>query len=378
MDCNHDGCDHKHIVDHKHTIVVVDHNDDHRKQTFDALLSFYNILEFRNTNGLLDSLHKIRPAILLIDEAVPSHGAFELVRLLRLNPRTRRLPVIILLSSDSRQNILAASECGADGWLVKPVLRSDIIRKISDLLNSTVEEEWQKLPAVQFKALKGTVEVFNKLADSIANGEPIIYDDVGKACDPLIEAVNSDNFMGILNGVKNHDNYTYVHSLRVATMLSLFGHAIQLPVHEQKILTTGGLLHDIGKMYIPHNILNKPGKLDSSEFEVMKSHVTQTIKCLEKNDDLPNGIVTIAGQHHEKLDGTGYPFGLEGSKLNDLARMAAIVDIFSALTDRRVYKAPMAPEDALSVMINEMSRHIDIDLLGLFRQRFLDSLRTFD
>ena len=77
-------------------------------------------------------------------------------------------------------------------------------------------------------------------------------------------------------------------------MLSLFGHAIQLPVHEQKILTTGGLLHDIGKMYIPHNILNKPGKLDSSEFEVMKSHVTQTIKCLEKNDDLPNGIVTFA------------------------------------------------------------------------------------
>lgn len=377
MDCGHDNCNIRHISDHRHTVVVVDHNDDHRKQTVDALLSFYNVLEFRSTNGLLAALHKIRPAILLIDESTPTHGAFELVRLLRLNPKMRNLPALVFLTKDTRMNIAATEECGASGWLLKPVLRSTLIRRMSDLLNSNVEQEWNNLPLLQAQALKGTIEVFNNIADTIANGEPIAYESVSSACEPLIEAVNSNNFIDILNGIKNHDNYTYVHSLRVATMLSLFGHAINLPLHEQKILTTGGLLHDIGKMSIPHHILNKPGKLNNKEFEVMKSHVTQTIACLEETEDLPKGIITIAAQHHEKLDGTGYPFGLEATKLNDLARMAAIVDIFSALTDRRVYKAPMTPEEALQVMTDEMSRHIDTNLLGMFKQRFLDSLRTF-
>jgi putative nucleotidyltransferase with HDIG domain len=180
--------------------------------------------------------------------------------------------------------------------------------------------------------------------------------------------------MGILRGVKNHDNYTYVHSLRVATMLTLFGHAINLPMHEQKILATGGLLHDVGKMSIPHNVLNKPGKLTDEEFTVMKSHVTASVHQLEASGGIPKGIITIAGQHHEKLDGSGYPYGLEGSKLNELARMAAIVDIFSALTDRRVYKPPMLPEEALALMTDQMAKHIDIPLLDMFKERFLDAL----
>ena len=160
-------------------------------------------------------------------------------------------------------------------------------------------------------------------------------------------------------------------------MLTLFGNAINLPVDDQKILATGGLLHDVGKMSIPHSVLNKPGKLNDDEFVVMKNHVTESVRYLELNGNIPKGIITIAGQHHEKLDGTGYPYGLKGTKLNDLARMAAIVDIFSALTDRRVYKPSMSPEEALTIMMEEMSNHVDTHLLGMFRQRFLDAFQAF-
>ena len=90
---------------------------------------------------------------------------------------------------------------------------------------------------------------------------------------------------------------------------------------------------------------------------------------------MPPGILTIAAQHHEKLDGTGYPNGLTGRQLNDLARMASIVDVFSALTDRRVYKPAMDSEKALTIMTEEMGNHLDQKLLRLFRHMLLDAVR---
>lgn len=377
MHCNDETCNAQHTADSKHTVVLIDKNIDHRKEVMDALMSFYNILPYDNITAAMDAIKRAQPGVVLVDEDAPPQGGYEMVRQLRQQESVKDIPVIVLLSSDNREKIAGAKECGADSWLVKPYRRSELIKKISNLLNAAVERQWDNLPPLQAKVLKGTVEVFNNIADTIASGEPIAYKEVSEACVPLIEAVNTDNFMGILHGVKNHDNYTYVHSLRVATMLTLFGHAINLPVHEQKILSTGGLLHDVGKMHIPHAVLNKPGRLTSEEFDVMKSHVTHTVYCLNKDSSIPKGIVTIAGQHHEKLDGTGYPYGLEGSKLNDLARMAAIVDVFSALTDRRVYKPPMPAEEALKIMTEQMSQHLDLHLLKMFRQRFLDALSTF-
>jgi HD-GYP domain-containing protein (c-di-GMP phosphodiesterase class II) len=138
-------------------------------------------------------------------------------------------------------------------------------------------------------------------------------------------------------------------------------------------LSTGGLLHDVGKMQIPHLVLNKPGKLSDEEFVVMKSHVTKSIDYLELNKELPKGVIIIAGQHHEKIDGTGYPKGLKGKELNELARMASIIDVFGALTDRRVYKDPMPPEKAFDIM-QGFEGHLDLQFLALFK----DILLSFD
>ena len=93
----------------------------------------------------------------------------------------------------------------------------------------------------------------------------------------------------------------------MATLLSLFGNVIGLPQSEQLLLASGGLLHDVGKMSIPHEVLNKPGRLTEEEFVVMKGHVDASVHYLMQNPEIPKGVITIAAQHHEKLDGTGYP-----------------------------------------------------------------------
>ncbi len=106
----------------------------------------------------------------------------------------------------------------------------------------------------------------------------------------------------------------------------------------------------------------------------MKSHVAASVTVLDGNDSVPKGARIIVEQHHEKLDGGGYPRGLKGAELNELARMAAIVDVFCALTDRRVYKPAMAADKALDIMVKDMGRHLDQHFLKLFKGMMLDAV----
>ena len=194
-------------------------------------------------------------------------------------------------------------------------------------------------------------------------------------CEFLDEAIRNNRVQDLLRGIRGHDNYSYVHSVRIATFLGLLGKFLGIKGDDLNGLTSGGLLHDVGKLSIPHEVLNKPGRLTEEEFDVMKGHVTTTIETLSMEDDLPNGIAKIAGQHHEKLDGSGYPQGLVGNQLNELARMAAIADVFGTLTDRRIYKPAMAPEAAIDLM-KTMEGHLDQSMLRLFQEMLLDGAMT--
>jgi HD-GYP domain-containing protein (c-di-GMP phosphodiesterase class II) len=357
----------------KHFVAIVDASATHRSQIAAALLSFYKVTDYQDAAHALAAFQSVLPALVLVGESVPPGSGYDFVRRLRDEPDLIDVPVVMVVGKDDPSNRIAVVRCGANDHLVKPYRRSALIRTISNLLNRDVERRWDALPPLQHDALKGTVEVFNSISDVIDKGEPIAYQTVSDACSPLVEAVNKSDFKGILLGVRDHDNYSYAHSMRVATLLSLFGFTIRLPPGEQVILASGGLLHDVGKMSIPHEVLNKPGRLTPEEFGVMKGHVTASADYLRCCPDIPKGIITIAEQHHEKLDGTGYPHGLAGSQLNELARMASIVDVFSALTDRRVYRPPMDAEKALGIMVDEMGRHLDQGLLALFRQMLLDA-----
>ena len=155
--------------------------------------------------------------------------------------------------------------------------------------------------------------------------------------------------------------------------MALFGKALGLPKPQQTVVATGGLLHDIGMMTVPRALLNKSEKLSPNELKTIRNHVSVTQTILANSDLVPKGVLTIATQDHERLDGSGYPFGLKSAQLNDLARMAGIIDVFCALTDRRPYKRTVAGHVALEIMATEMKEQLDLDMLYKFKEILIDT-----
>lgn len=354
-------------------LVLLDAHAGLREQITAALGPLYLIKNFSLTADALRYAHVTEPNAILISEARAQDMNYALVKSMRLDPLFAMMPIVILLDGNDSGQRAMALRAGATSCLAKPYNLSNFVRIISTALSASVEKRWESLAPLQAEALKCGIAVFNDVSERTVAGENVPYAEISAACEPLLAAVNDDDIDSLLQGVRDHDNYTFSHSLRVSVFLSMLGRACGLTGDDLNILTIGGLLHDIGKIAIPSLILNKAGKLSNAEFTIMKGHVPATLKLLDRSPGLPRGAVIIAGQHHEKIDGSGYPDGLSGRRLNDLARMAAIADVFGALTDRRVYKSAMAPERAFSIMSGEMREHLDMHLLAIFREMLLDA-----
>ena len=355
-------------------VAIVDSNTTRAAETVKILSQFSRATAFRDGTFALETLARQPCAVMVIDEMAPPVGGPALLRQIHATPGLQQIGTLMIVASGNTLAETTALAGGAHAVLARPFTPQALIQAVLALRNRAVEAKWQDLAPLPRDVLRKTVDAFNGMSDGLINGEPPDLAIVRQACTQLVSAVQNNDYRAILNGVRDHDNYSYVHSLRVATYLSVFGHSIGLRGDDLLTVATGGLVHDIGKMTIPLNILNKPGRLDPKEWVVMQSHVTRTASVLHHISHIPKGVIIIAEQHHEKLDGTGYPKKLKGADLNELARMASIVDVFGALTDRRVYKPPMAPEVALDIMIHEMSSGLDQKLLALFQQMLLDAV----
>ncbi|MDA8231130.1 MAG: HD domain-containing protein [Magnetospirillum sp.] len=356
-------------------VAVIDENAGNRDEIAKALASFYRVADYPDVEMAIGRL-RTPPAAVVVDERVrvPDRGL--LVRTLRDAHVLKDVPIIVCRArSRSIEDIGRTSgDVEPDALLEKPFRRSELINLVSGLINRKVEDGWAHLPPGPQKSLRETLAIFHGFADLIEHGEPLSQEKLNATCAPLLEVVTASQYQHVLRGVRGHDNYSYVHSVRVATLLTLFGFTIGLKESALMILATGGLVHDIGKMVIPHHVLNKPGKLTAEEWAVVRGHVKLSSDYLRKFSDVPKGVLTIATQHHERLDGSGYPNGLTMDKLNDLARMAAIVDVFAALTERRTYKAAMTPDEAFALMTEEMAGQLDLRLLKLFQEIFHDAV----
>ncbi len=357
----------------KNLVCIVSSNNKQCNGVRGVLAHFCDVSAHHGSYETIKSISGKVPSVIIVDEEVSLGSSVDFIRALRLEEALRDVPVILSISLEKKKPIEECRALCASGDLIKPLTRGALIKAVTGHLSTAVEKTWEALPDMQRSALQKTVGMFSDIADVLSKGEAMPYASVEESCEPLVQAIEANDFMPILDGVKDHDDYTYAHSMRVAAMLTLLGNAAGFKKEDQLLLASGGLLHDVGKMKIPHHILNKPGRLDEEEFEIIKTHVPETIKYLEGVADIPKPIFIIAEQHHEKIDGTGYPHGLEGKKLNELARMAAIVDVFSALTDRRIYKPAMPASKAMNIMTEEMDNHLDQHYVKLFRSILIDS-----
>lgn len=184
-------------------------------------------------------------------------------------------------------------------------------------------------------------------------------------------AVNVDLLNEILD-VKEVDEYLYNHSLNVAVISNLIGKWINLPQEDLDTLVLAGLVHDIGKLKVDPQVLNKPGKLTDEEFLEMKKHPVYSHKMLTEMGYTDQKMIKAVTLHHEKVDGSGYPLGISGDKLPIHAKILAIADIFDAMTSNRVYKERVSPFKVLEMFQNQTFGKLDYSIIMTFIKKFTE------
>ena len=190
----------------------------------------------------------------------------------------------------------------------------------------------------------------SKAFDDIRAGNKIDVAPFQELASGFIDSVfRNQDALACITRMREKDAYLLEHSINVSILISIFAKHLGIDRDIIQEIATGALLHDIGKINIPDHILNKPGKLTDEEYQVIQNHARFSKEILEESG-LSGIAVEIAAFHHERLDGSGYPFGKHADELSQYVRMASIVDVYDALTAERVYKAGMEPIKAFKIL----------------------------
>ncbi|HIJ79165.1 MAG: HD-GYP domain-containing protein [Desulfobulbaceae bacterium] len=184
---------------------------------------------------------------------------------------------------------------------------------------------------------------------------------------------HSKDALLLLMRVRSKDEYTFEHSVGVCALLLAFCRSLGLDDETTRLIGLGGLLHDVGKMAIPMDILNKPAALNNDEFEKVKHHVIYCREILANTHNIPHTAALIASQHHERFDGSGYPYGLVGDEISNGGQMAAIVDVFDALTSDRCYRQGIDQVEVLKKIYEWGETHFNQEL----SQRFIKCIGIY-
>lgn len=234
---------------------------------------------------------------------------------------------------------------------------------LSMLLSSTEYTVGKRQEILCHSALNYLHEVFEQPAIAVKQNLSRVKQ--------IIQYILSDYFsptqlLETLGGLIQHNPYMYVHSLQVSTYMSSFYHTLGCTEQQLIDITVGAIFHDYGKVYIPAEILDKPERLTAAEFEIVKQHSEYGYQALTILDEFSDLSLEIIRYHHEKMDGSGYPKGLTGKDIPRHAKIAAIVDVYCALTTDRSYRLALPKHEALEIMQDQMKGSFDGYYLSMF------------
>lgn len=181
----------------------------------------------------------------------------------------------------------------------------------------------------------------------------------------LEENSNGIHIFDMLHNMRMYDDPTYAHCLNVALICHVFGTWIKMDEEDIKTLTLCGLLHDVGKLMVPESIISKPAKLTTEEYDIIKTHSLEGYNKL-KTMDIDDHIKNAALMHHERCDGSGYPFGLKTNRIDRFARIVSIADVYDAMTSARVYRGPLCPFQVISIFEQEGLQKYDPEYILIF------------
>lgn len=309
---------------------------------------------------------------------------------------TRDLVPGMVLATDvynfSDQLILPAGTVLTDRAITKLSFYSVLFVRIKDDESPAAPKAPSQPPVQEETSYSERVkssEEFQKFQESfdntMLNFSLSINDVVQKNADINLDAMVDDtlnliqpgtnspiNVFDMVHNMRQYDDQTFAHSINVALISHVFAEWLGMSEEDCKLALTCGLLHDIGKLKIPEEIIKKPSRLTDKEFERVKTHPIEGYQLLQERP-LSKHIKNAALMHHERFDGSGYPFGISGNKIDPFARMIAIADVYEATTASRVYRGPLCPFQVIAIFESEGLQKYDTHMIMTFLEKIVDT-----
>jgi putative two-component system response regulator len=339
-----------HSQNKKDRLLLVD-DEDRNLRLLEAMLAPLDYEMHVAGDGLeaIGKAKEINPDLILMDAMMPRMDGFEATRKLKQEEALKDVPIIFVTALQDVSDKVRALELGADDFLRKPVEQTELRARVRSLLkvkayNDHMRDYQQKL---EREVKKKTVA----LQDALVR----------------LKEASLDTILRLCRAAEFKDEQTGNHIYRVSAYAAHLGRTIGLEESLVEMILYAAPMHDIGKIGIPESILLKPGKLDAEEWETMKMHTIIGAQILEGSqaDYIKTGRI-IALSHHEKWDGSGYPYGLSKHSIRIEGRVTAIADVFDALTSKRPYRDPLSLEEAFSIIEAGRGSHFDPEVVDAF------------
>lgn len=229
--------------------------------------------------------------------------------------------------------------------------------------------EWKDESAQAWLVLDSLVDDVNAIFRQVSAGEPLNVIRLRKAVEPVVDSMSRNPDACIwLARLKQHDQYAYQHSLSASIWAVALGRQLGLPRHDLRSLAMGCMLMDVGKLRLDPDILQAPRPLSELEADRIREHVTHGTAILRENGMMNQDVIDIVAHHHERFDGTGYPQGLSGDQIPAVARIAAIVDTYDAVTSERSHAKALSPSNAIKLLYRCRNIEFQAELVEVFIQ----------
>lgn len=316
---------------------------------------YSNLVSVQDSRDVIDIYKTRRADLILLDLNMPYMDGYQVIKALQDLNDPLLPPIIVLTAQHSKEHLHHALKLGGRDFITKPFDRVELLMRVRNLLAA------QLAHCMLYEQKAVLVEMVEERTKELHSSRLDVVQRLGMAAE-------------------YRDEETGNHILRMSHICALLARSMGWSESKCDLILNASPMHDIGKIGIPDAILLKPGKLDPAEWEIMKSHVTIGAKLLESNNEseLLNMARDIALTHHEKWDGSGYPNGLIGEQIPQAGRIAAIADVFDALTSERPYKKAWDVEDANDLIRQNSGKHFDPQIVEVFFKELPNILNIRD
>ena len=345
------------------TILAIDDNSDNLvvlRAMLKMLLPECTMLRALSGEEGIRLAEERLPDTILLDILMPGIDGFETARRLKANPETSSIPIILLTAlENSTENRTKGLKAGADAFLSKPIEAEELLAQVRAMLRIRASEATRKARLAELESL---VEERTKELSKSANNL----------------AMTLDQAISVLaNTVETKDPYTAGHQVRSAALALAIGAEMRLPNRQLMGIHMAARIHDIGKIKIPSEILSKPGKITPLEFTLIQEHPSVGENIVAPID-FPWPVGQMIAQHHERLDGSGYPLGLRGNDILLEARVIAVADVVEAISSYRPYRPSLGIEAALEEVKTNKGIKYDPDAVQACATLFESGRFNFD